>query len=100
MISASLPNPIEGFQTVANPELNWFETQDRLPSTLDEIGKPLVCFHRDRGFYFACFLPEKSWYWTGEQVPPPERWAPSEGGSHSWRYRASGPSRTRRPELL
>ena len=59
MISASRPSPNEGFRTVADPELHWFETRDRVPTTLDEIGKPLVCFHRDRGFYVACFLPER-----------------------------------------
>ncbi|MEO8503457.1 MAG: hypothetical protein ABI609_06125 [Acidobacteriota bacterium] len=93
-------SPSEGVQTLADPELHWFETADHVPSMLNDIGKPLVCFRRDRGIYFACYLPEKAWYWTGEQVPVPERWAPSEGGNRSWRHRARGRSPVSRQEML
>lgn len=55
---------------------HWVETTEREPTLLAELGIPLRCFHGDRGYFLACFLPERGWYWaTGAIEVRPERWA-------------------------
>lgn len=55
---------------------HWVETQVRDPNLLAELGIPLRCFHADRGYFFACYLPERGWYWVSDSIAiRPERWA-------------------------
>ncbi len=55
---------------------HWIDTDEREPSLLAELGIPLRCFHSERGYFFACFLPEQGWYWASDSIAVrPERWA-------------------------
>lgn len=62
--------------TLLDAAARWVDTTMRQPELLDELGAPLRCFHRDDGYYLACYVPERGWYWNDGVLPRcPDRWA-------------------------
>jgi len=69
------PHP-SASQLSAWTDAQWIEAAVRVPSLLAELAIPLRCFHPSRGYFFACYLPDRGWYWAGGAGEvAPLRWA-------------------------